>query len=148
MACGAADDSTDSGVGAAPTIEADNSDSEVSRVFHPDREFTADDYAAAGWKRSKQFDDISTAPEAMEVYFGFYKARDIELRIFASHESAASAGAEAAAESIDESDGWAARPGAGLGTLQFDAYVVAGNTVILCEFSIDVCVELVNALGG
>ncbi len=148
MACCSSDDSTDSSSASGSAGEADDTLSEVSRIMMADRTFTVDDYAAAGWKRSKQFDDISTVPEATEVYFGFHNARDIELRIYASHDSAASVGADTAAENIEISKGWAARPGAGRGTTQFDAFTVAGNTVILCEFSIDVCVELVNALGG
>lgn len=148
VACGSADDSSYSGGAAEPAGEVDETLSEVSRIMMADRTFTADEYVAAGWKRSKQFDDISTVPGATEVYFGFYNARDIELRIYASHNSAVSVGAVDATEDIDVSKGWAARPGAGRGTTKFKAFAVVGNTVILCELSIDVCVELVNALDG
>jgi hypothetical protein len=148
VACGSGDDSKVSGGSTESGPDVGDALSQVARVMLEDRTFTADDYVAAGWKRSKKFDDISTVPEATEVYFGFYDAKDVELRIYASHDSAASVGANDAAANIAESDGWAARPGAGLGTLQFDAFVVAGNTVLLCEFLIDVCVGLATAVGG
>jgi hypothetical protein len=148
VASGSTDTSTDSPAVVESAVEVDGTLFEVSRIMLPDRSFTADDYVNAGWKLSKQFEEISTVPEATEVYFGFYNARDIELRIYASHDSAASAGADAAAANIEESKEWAARPGAGRAISRFDAFAVIGNTVILCEFSLEVCVELANAVGG
>jgi hypothetical protein len=157
MACGSGDDSADSGdAGAAaePAAEVDDALAEVSRVMLTDSTFTVDDYLTAGWKQSKQYDDISTVPEATEVYFGFYNAKDIEVRVYASHDSAANAGATDAAEDIDQSfrEGGsigASNRGAGSRAVtKFKAFAVAGNTVILCELSLDVCVELATAVGG
>ena len=162
MACGSTDSDSDSGgaddasdsAGAAPEASADDALSEVSRVMLADRTFTADDFVAAGWKQSKQYDDISTVPEATEVYFGFFNAKDIEVRIYASHDSAKAAGADDASEDIDQSFREGGQVGAsnrGAGSravTKFKAFAVAGNTVILCELSVDVCVELANAVGG
>jgi hypothetical protein len=157
MACGSGDDSSDdadSGAAAEPAAEVDEALSEVSRVMFTDGTFTADDYVGAGWKQSKQYDDISTVPEATEVYFGFYNAKDIEVRVYASHDSAANAGATDAAEDIDQSFREGGQVGAsnrGAGSravTKFKAFAVAGNTVILCELSVEVCVELANAVGG
>ncbi|HIK88198.1 MAG TPA: hypothetical protein EYG09_00875 [Dehalococcoidia bacterium] len=157
MACGSGDDSADggnSGAAAEPTAEVDDGLSEVSRVMFTDKTFTADDFTAAGWKQSKQYDDISTVPEATEGYFGFFGAKDIEIRVYASHDSAANAGATDAAEDIDQSFREGGQVGAsnrGAGSravTKFKAFTVLGNTVILCELSVDVCVGLANATGG
>jgi hypothetical protein len=157
VACGSSDsDSGDSGESgsAAPAAEVDDALSEVSRVMLADKTFTVDDYAAAGWKQNKQYDDISTVPEATEVYFGFFNAKDIEVRVYASHDSAKTAGADDAAEDIDQSfreGGQVGSSNRGAGSravTKFKAFAVAGNTVILCELSIDVCVELATAVGG
>jgi hypothetical protein len=149
IACGSSD--SDSGGSDAAEDEALN---EVSRVMFADKIFTADDYSAAGWKQNKKYDDISTVPEATEVYFGFYNARDIEVRVYASHDSAATAGSTDAAADIDQSFREGGQVGAsnrGAGSravTKFKAFTVAGNTVILCELSLDVCVELATAVGG
>jgi hypothetical protein len=156
MACSSdSDGSADSGdSGDATAAEADDQLSEVSRVLLPDAIFTVDDFLAAGWKQSTKYDDISTVPEATEVYFGFYTAKDIEVRIYPSHASAKAAGAEDAALDIDQSFREGGQVGAsnrGAGSravTKFKAFAVAGNTVLLCELSVDVCVDLANAVGG
>jgi hypothetical protein len=122
---------------------------EVSRVMFADKIFTAGDYSAVGWKQNKKYDDISTVPEATEVYFGFYNARDIEVRVYESHDFAATAGFDDAAADIDQSfAATAGRSGLGLAVRKFKAFTVVGNTVLLCEFSLDICVELATAAGG
>jgi hypothetical protein len=151
IACGSSD--SDSG-GAASGAEVDDELSEVSRVLMGDQSFTIDDFKSAGWKQSTKYDDISTVPEATEVYFGFFSAKDIEVRIFPSHDSAAAAGATDAAEDIDQSfreGGQVGSSNRGAGSravTKFKAFAVVGNTVILCELSIDVCIDLANAIGG
>lgn len=152
IACGSSSDSDSSGdSGAADT---DEEFAEVSRILLADKTFTVDDYLATGWKQSRKYDDISTVPEATEVYFGFFSAKDIELRIYASHDSAISAGVTDAGEDIDQSfrEGGqfgSSNRGAGSSAVtKFKAFAVVGNTVILCEQSIDACVALADALGG
>jgi len=148
MACGSSDD--DSSAPAAS--DADDELAEVSRILNPDSTYTVDDYVAAGWKKSKQYDDISTVPEATEVYFGFFSAKDIEVRIYESHDSAKTAGVADAAEDIDQSfrEGGqygASNRGAGsVAVTKFKAFAVVGNTVMLCEQSIDSCLALSDVL--
>ena len=150
IACGSDSDSDDS----APAAEVDDELAGVSAVLNIDSTYSVDDYIAAGWKKSKQYDDISTVPEATEVYFGFFAAKDIEVRIYPSHDSAKTAGIADAAEDIDQSfrEGGqygASNRGAGSSAVtKFKAFAVVGNTVLLCEQSIDSCTALVDALGG
>ncbi|MDG0866173.1 DUF6810 family protein [Candidatus Lucifugimonas marina] len=153
MACGSGDDDSSSDEAAPAAEEADDELAEVSRILNPDSTYSVDDYIAAGWKQSKQYDDISTVPEATEVYFGFFSAKDIELRVYASHDSAKNAGVTDASEDIDQSfrEGGqfgASNRGAGsVAVTKFKAFAVVGNTVMLCEQSIDACLALSDALG-
>ena len=66
---------------------------------------TFDDYVAAGWKKSKQF-DTSTVPEATDIWHGFwgldpYDRKDIEVRFYDSHEIAKTYGFDNASEEIE-----------------------------------------------
>ncbi|MBT4125330.1 MAG: hypothetical protein HOJ22_05270 [Chloroflexi bacterium] len=154
MACGSGDDDSSADAAAPAAEEADDDLAEVSRILNPDKTYTADDYLAAGWKQSKQYDDISTVPEATEVYFGFFSAKDIELRVYASHDSAKTAGFTDAAEDIDQSFreggqfGSSNRGAGSRAVTKFKAFAVVGNTVMLCEQSIDACLALSDALDG
>ena len=137
----------------SPASETDSELAAVSRILNIDSMYTIDDYLSTGWKKSKQYDDISTVPEATEVYFGFFNAKDIEIRIYPSHESAKTAGITDASEDIDQSfrEGGqygASNRGAGSSAVtKFKAFAVVGNTVLLCEQSVDYCTDLVDALG-
>ena len=151
-ACGS--DSDSDSANSAPASQIDEELEGVSAILNVESTYSVDDYIAAGWKKSKQYDDISTVPEATEVYFGFFAAKDIEVRIYASHDSAKTAGIADASEDIDQSfrEGGqygASNRGAGSSAVtKFKAFAVVGNTVLLCEQSIDSCTALVDALGA
>ena len=151
ISCGSDPDSEPTS--SSPASEVDSELAAVSRILNIDSIYTIDDYLSTGWKKSKQYDDISTVPEATEVYFGFFNAKDIEIRIYPSHESAKTAGITDASEDIDQSfrEGGqygASNRGAGSSAVtKFKAFAVVGNTVLLCEQSVDSCTDLVDALG-
>ena len=151
IACGSGSDSTDDV--AAPATEADDALAEVSKILVPEKSFTFDDYVAAGWKKSKQY-DTETVPQATDIWYGFFNAKDIEVRFYESHEIAKTAGFENAAEAIDQSfrEGGqygASNRGAGSSAVtKYKAFVVAGNTVMLCEQSVDSCIALADVLGN
>lgn len=154
VACGSGSDDADSGsdAGAASSSE-DDALSEVSRILNPAASLTFDDYVAAGWKKSKQY-DTETVPEATDIWYGFFNSKDIEVRFYDSHEVAKSAGYENASEAIDQSfrEGGqfgASNRGAGSSAVtKYKAFAVVGNTVMLCEQSIDSCLALADVLGG
>ena len=151
ISCGS--DSDSEPTYSSPASEVHSELAAVSRILNIDSMYTIDDYLSTGWKKSKQYDDISTVPEATEVYFGFFNAKDIEIRIYPSHESAKTAGITDASEDIDQSfrEGGqygASNRGAGSSAVtKFKAFAVVGNTVLLCEQSVDSCTDLVDALG-
>jgi hypothetical protein len=112
--------------------------------------FTVDDVAAAGWKKSKQF-DATSVPSASEVWYGFFDRRDIEVRANASHADALGPGAQSAAEAIGRSPN--SNIGGGIITsqgnrVQYHAYLVVGNLVLLCQQDVEVCLRLVEKMPG
>ena len=149
----ACDSGSDSGGTNTEAMGADNDFAEVSRILLPGKLFTLDDYVAAGWKKSKQY-DTETVPQATDIWYGFFSAKDIEVRFYESHEIAKTAGFENAAEAIDQSfrEGGqygASNRGAGSSAVtKYKAFVVAGNTVMLCEQSVDSCIALADVLGN
>ena len=124
---------------------ADN-DADVSRILVPEKSFTLDDYVAAGWKKSKQY-DTETVPQATDIWYGFFNGKDIELRFYESHDVAKTAGLENAATAIDLNPLLKKVVSGGSAVTKYRAFAVVGNTVLLCEQSIDSCIALVDALG-
>jgi hypothetical protein len=119
----------------------------VSGVFAAGELYSFDDFVAAGWKKSKQF-DVETVPGAVDIWYGFFAGRDIEIRFYKSHDMARSAGFDSAAEvvDLDAMSKVALNAAGGSATTKYKAFAVVGNTVMLCEFSLDSCVALVDAL--
>jgi len=145
-----------SGAGATPSEsevegsgagEVDDGGIKTSLITRPDRTYTIDDLVAAGWKKSAEL-STETLPSATEVWYGFFKQRDIEVRVYASHEDAKEFGVAPARATIDPEP--SARGGDhGPWTpniAQYGAYAVAGNLVMLCELELAACEALVEAL--
>jgi len=151
LACSSESDSGDKV--AAPATEVDDALAEVSTILAPEKSFTFDDYVAAGWKKSKQY-DTETVPQATDIWYGFFNAKDIEVRFYESHEIAKTAGFENAADAIDQSfrEGGqygASNRGAGSSAVtKYKAFAVVGNTVMLCEQSVESCTALADVLGN
>ena len=151
IACSSESDSADEV--AAPVTEVDDALAEVSRILASEKSFTFDDYVAAGWKKSKQY-DTETVPQATDIWYGFFNAKDIEVRFYESHEIAKTAGFENAADAIDQSfrEGGqygSSNRGAGSSAVtKYKAFAVVGNTVMLCEQSVESCIALADVLGN
>ena len=125
--------------------ESDDGLAEVSRIIALNKTLTFDDYVGAGWKKSKQY-DTATVPEATDIWYGFFNSKDIEVRFYDSHEVANTAGFENAANTIDQSfrgSGTTVVTGT-KGTTKYRAFIVVGNTVMLCELSVENCVALAD----
>lgn len=117
---------------------------ELRAYTRPSSNYTVDDFIDAGWKKNKEY-GLDTLPEATGAYFGFYNRKDIELRMYPSHEIAMAAGKESAETAI-KTEKLSGR-GAGFSSVTlYGAYVVAGNVVILCEISVTDCTDLLDAI--
>ena len=71
----------------------ENADSlSKSHVNNIDKNFNVDDFVDAWWKKSKEFitdaknenGDLLT-PKAKEIWYGFFKRKDIEIRFYENH---------------------------------------------------------------
>ncbi len=83
-------------------------------------------------------------PELTEIWYGFFNQKDIEIRFYESHESALAHGVPLAEETLKK-DAWA-RIGLRASRTGYSAYAVVGNTVMLCELSVENCVALADVL--
>ena len=137
--------------------QEENADSlSKSHVNNFDKNFNVDDFVNAGWKKSKEFitdaknenGDLLT-PEAKEIWYGFFKRKDIEIRFYENHSMSSTFGKESAEKAISRAVN--ANAGGGIITstnnrVSYQSYVVSGNTVILCQDLLPDCILLSEKL--
>ena len=119
----------------------DPSQSEGSvQVLEPNGSFTVDDVVAAGWKKSKEL-SAETLPDATSVWYGFYNQRDVEVRIYESHEAAKNSGTGPADEATGRGKPDRTGEGAGFFTtrMSYSTYAIVGNLILMCELDIEDC---------
>jgi hypothetical protein len=108
--------------------------------------FDVDSFANAGWKKSKEY-DTETVPGASAIFYGFYQSQDVEIRFYASHADAIGPGMVSANEVVDRTPNSNLQGNAlfsGDQRTGYNDFMVAGNTVILCQSLIEICEELVG----
>ena len=132
----------------------------TSRIINDAGTYTVAHFEEAGLKKPKAIKadavDKKTGepitPNAQEIYVGFFKSsmgpKDIELRIYSTHQDALDHGVPPAEKTISAAvEAGGAVKGAGtFAKSSYGAYVVSGNTVILCQVQIEVCDELSEGL--
>ena len=136
VACGSGDGGADS----EPVVN----EPDPVQVLQPGRVFTVDDVAAVGWKKSKEL-SASTLPDATGVWYGFYQQRDVEVRIYESHDAAISSGTGPA----DDATGRGKPAPFAVGGISatrtsYTTYAIVGNLVLLCEIKIEDCQPLLD----
>jgi len=128
---------------------AERAAGELFAVVRPDRVYTIDDVVAAGWKKSKQF-STETLPHAEDVWYGFFSRKDVEVRVYASHEDALEHGVPSAEEAVGrvgaQRGGWRLLDFGGAAKTKYQAYAVVGNLVMLCETELAVCEGLIEQM--
>ena len=121
---------------------------------------TIADFETAGLKKPKsiQADAVDKktgepiTPNAKEIHVGFFKStmgpKDIELRIYSSHQEALDFGVSPAEKTINAAvEAGGAVKGAGtFAKSSYGAYIVSGNAIMLCQVQIEVCDELAEGL--
>ena len=108
----------------------------------PNKIFSVDDFVKAGYKKSKQF-DVAKVPGALEVWYGFFNKKNVEVRIFQSHEIAVELG-KGPAEIILKKK----RTGL-IGSSVVSPYpacAIVGNVIMLCERELKTCTDLIDKL--
>ncbi|NQW19287.1 MAG: hypothetical protein HQ477_00980 [Chloroflexi bacterium] len=115
----------------------------IRLITNPESFYTIDDLTAVGFKKSKQF-DIETVPGATDIWYGFFRQQDIEIRFYNSHTEALAQGVELAEVVIGKKAGQR-DPLIPVVNL-YPAYAVVGNTVMLCERQLSSCQALIDML--
>ncbi len=120
---------------------------ETSVFANADRTYTVDDVVNAGWKKSREL-PAESLEGASEVWFGFFQQKNLEVRVYSSHDEAKRLGTEPAEEVVKRTRG-VSDGGAGpymKQTTQYGGYGVIGNLLVLCELEVAVCDDLATAL--
>jgi len=116
-------------------------DEGTALILDNGRNYSIENFEAAGYKKVTQF-VLETLPEAIDAWYGFFNQKDFEIRIYPSHQVALDAGVEPAEVAIGKGAvPWQKRP-----PVRFDAYMVVGNVVMLCELEVASCEVLVAQL--
>ena len=150
------------GCGETDTGESNTNEDGIvtSRVINNDIVHTITDFEDAGLKKPKsiQADAVDKktgepiTPNAKEIHVGFFKStmgpKDIELRIYSSHQEALDYGDNPAEKTINAAvEAGGAVKGAGTyAKSSYGAYIVSGNAIMLCQVQIEVCDELAEGL--
>ena len=150
------------GCGETDTGESNTNEDVIvtSRVINNDIVHTITDFEDAGLKKPKsiQADAVDKktgepiTPNAKEIHVGFFKStmgpKDIELRIYSSHQEALDYGVNPAEKTINAAvEAGGAVKGAGtFAKSSYGAYIVSGNAIMLCQVQIEVCDELAEGL--
>jgi hypothetical protein len=137
-------------------VACNSSDSSDSEAAAPDEDspivvregdtFDVDSFINAGWKKSKEY-STETVPESSAIWYGFYQSQDVEIRFYASHKDAIGPGMDSANTVVDRTPNSNLQGAAlfsGDQRTGYNDFMVAGNTVILCQSLIEVCEELVE----
>ena len=116
------------------------------QIINPSGVFTVDDVVTAGWKKSKQLSP-ETLPDATSVWYGFYNQRDVEVRIYETHETAVNSGTSPA----DDATGRGkpapfAVGGISATRMSYTTYAIVGNLILLCEVKIEDCQGLLDTI--
>ena len=125
-------------------------------ITKEDGYFNVENFVNAGWKKSKSFvtDAVDKegkllTPDAKEIWYGFYNKKDIEIRFYEDHSKAASSGADSAETAVGRAVNANSKGGIITSTnnrVSYQSYVIAGNTVILCQDLLNNCKDLAGKL--
>lgn len=142
---GCASSGGDSSEGGSSSAEFDD---EPVQMLQVGGVFGVDDVVAAGWKKSSELSP-ETLPDAISAWYGFYNQRDVEVRIYESHDVALSSGSAPA----DEATGRGKPAPFAVGGISatrtsYTTYAVVGNLILLCEVKIEDCQGLLDGIGN
>ena len=130
----------------------DDPELDAVQITLPDSVFTADDVAAVGWKKSKELSP-ETLPGATSVWYGFYQQRDVEVRVYESHDEAISLGQDLADTSTGRRKPSSMIDSGAITNAQTNtrtsylSYAIVGNLILLCEIKIEDCQPLLDGIG-
>jgi hypothetical protein len=144
VACGSSDSPSASGDLAANSDAETGSSLTADRLIsNPSGNYSMDELVTVGFKKSKQF-ETDTLPRAIDVWYGFFNQKDIEVRVYENHRDALDFGVEPAEAAIAKDPGQTDYLIPVVN--RYPAYVVYGNLVMLCERELATCEALTGEL--
>ena len=115
----------------------------TSLITNIDLNYEIKDFVDAGWKENKKLDN--TGFKSTEgIWYGFFNRRDAEIWIYDSHSSAIEYGLKYAEEAINKRP--TNRDPTNPTSIRYHAYLITGNTLILCEDNLEDCIELLSKI--
>ena len=147
-------------------LELNSEDSGIltSRIKNEGSIYVIADFETAGLKKPKSLkaDAVNKktgeaiTPEATEVHLGFFKSslgpKDVEVRFYKSHYDAITYGVPSAEKTITKVIAFTnalietKSAESATSTSGYGAYIVTGNTIMICQGQIEVCDELLDKL--
>tara|TARA_B100000749_G_C18278063_1_gene403193 strand:+ start:96 stop:602 length:507 start_codon:yes stop_codon:yes gene_type:complete len=117
-------------------------------IYTPNKTYTLESFTSSGFKKSKEY-PTDTVPLSKSIYYGFFNMKDIEIRFYENHSDVLSEGLKHAESSITRpKQKGGGLKGAGTFSIKgYGAYIIAGNTVMLCELDISTCEDLLRTMG-
>lgn len=141
--------------------EDDSQDIEIdpfayNSIENPGTIHTLDNFISLGWKKSKSFpvdalnkEGVLITPDAIEIWYGFFNRKDIEIRFYPNHALTLTSGVMSAENAVGRAVNSNAKGGiitSKNNRVSYNSYVVSGNTVILCQDVLSYCKDLTSKL--
>ena len=115
----------------------------TSMIADEDKIYKIEDFKNIGWKQNKKLNN-SDFPKTIGIWYGFFNKRDVEIWIYNSHSDVLENGMSYAEEAINKRP--TNRDPTNPTEIRYHAYVISGNSLILCEDKIEDCIELLSKI--
>tara|TARA_B100000029_G_scaffold103087_1_gene93588 strand:- start:384 stop:827 length:444 start_codon:yes stop_codon:yes gene_type:complete len=115
----------------------------TSMITDEDKIYKIEDFKNIGWKQNKKLNN-SDFPKTTGIWYGFFNKRDVEIWIYNSHSDVLENGMSYAEEAINKRP--TNRDPTNPTEIRYHAYVISGNSLILCEDKIEDCIELLSKI--
>jgi hypothetical protein len=122
-------------------IETQNDPLATSLIIESSNIYSLEDVKNAGWKEFNKFNN-SEYPETVEIAYGFFKRKDIEVWVYKSPEAAKKLGIPYGDEAVEKRAGQTDYMIPRVN--RYHAYVIVGNLMLLCETETLDCQKLID----
>tara|TARA_B100001029_G_scaffold177948_1_gene183582 strand:- start:2377 stop:2820 length:444 start_codon:yes stop_codon:yes gene_type:complete len=115
----------------------------TSMIADEDKIYKIEDFKNIGWKQNKKLNN-SDFPKTIGIWYGFFNKRDVEIWIYNSHSDVLENGMGYAEKAINKRP--TNRDPTNPTEIRYHAYIISGNSLILCEDKIEDCIELLSKI--
>lgn len=115
----------------------------TSMIINENAIYEIENFKNIGWKQNKKLDN-SSFPKTIGIWYGFFNKRDVEIWIYSSHSDVLENAMAYAEKAINKRP--TNRDPTNPTEIRYHAYVISGNSLILCEDKIEDCLELLSKI--